>query len=220
MQYIPKVYYINLDSRPERNQQFLDEMKHLTIPEEKLVRISAVANKEFGSFGCVQSHILALERFIESGDEFGLIFEDDFKSHLPTPFFHHLFNKFFSLKKDTFDVFLLEGMFDVLLPTEFSFLYRVHNSCGSAGYCLTKAFAPILLENFKATRDTFYTRNDWKPYEYYSELSLDVQWYPLKEKYLFYTTLPKLGCQREGYSDIAYQNKSESTVYSTPEIKN
>jgi glycosyl transferase family 25 len=219
MQYIPKVYYINLDSRPERNEQFLEEMKRLKIPEEKLIRVSAVENKEFGIIGCVESHIRILETCIASGDEFSLIFEDDFKSLLPPHFFHHLLNQFFALKKDTFDVFLLEGVFDVVTPTEVSFLYRVNTSYGTAGYCITKRFAPILLENFKQTRDLFYKRSDWKPYEYYSELCLDVQWHTLQKNNIFYTTLPKLGCQREGYSDICYKHKNQSNMYSSPEIK-
>ena len=80
-----KAYLINLDSRPDRLEQSILQSKYLGF---ELVRISAldfgqISDKDFcyvsRSVGAIwSSHIKALNKFLESDDEFALILEDDF----------------------------------------------------------------------------------------------------------------------------------------------
>lgn len=78
-----KYYYINLDSREDRNVFFLNQFRFSVF---NLVRISAmsssgdnviIASPEVS--GCWSSHQKAYDLFIESGESHALIFEDDAK---------------------------------------------------------------------------------------------------------------------------------------------
>lgn len=44
---IDKIYYINLSSREDRNQHFIEQMKKLDIPEEKVQRFEAINGLEY-----------------------------------------------------------------------------------------------------------------------------------------------------------------------------
>ncbi len=91
-----KAYVINLACREDRLQLAVDSVKKLDL---ELVRIEAVLGRELeyphpqfdesgyirrqgrrrvdAEVGCYLSHLLALETFLKSGDEHGLIIEDD-----------------------------------------------------------------------------------------------------------------------------------------------
>ena len=45
------VYYINIDDRTDRRDQFLEEMNNIGLPSNKIERISAVHEKERGALG-------------------------------------------------------------------------------------------------------------------------------------------------------------------------
>lgn len=95
--HIDSVYVINLDSRPDRWENFLKSSEGI-IPREKLRRISGVPGRELGGYGelpwfsertgeraaswggaagCVLSHRKVLETARDNGDGYFLIFEDD-----------------------------------------------------------------------------------------------------------------------------------------------
>jgi GR25 family glycosyltransferase involved in LPS biosynthesis len=81
-----KIYYINLDSREDRNVFFLNQFRSSVIDP---VRISAASPSAEnvniaspGQSGCWSSHQKAYNLLIESGDSHALIFEDDAKVSL------------------------------------------------------------------------------------------------------------------------------------------
>jgi hypothetical protein len=81
-----KMYVINLDNRPDRLISLATEIEKIGL---EVVRIPAISSNELKQSShpfvsrevaaCFLSHIKALEAFIESGDSFGLIVEDDFQ---------------------------------------------------------------------------------------------------------------------------------------------
>ena len=73
------IYYINLDHREDRKQQFLDQMNKVGINQNKIIRIPAIYKKSQGNVGCSMSHVKAMETFIKSNYENCIIFEDDFE---------------------------------------------------------------------------------------------------------------------------------------------
>jgi GR25 family glycosyltransferase involved in LPS biosynthesis len=79
----PKFYYINLDRSPERKERMENIFKQYKLDFQ---RIQAVDGKELSSWdqrlnpyeqGCTLSHLKAIEAFYESGEEYGIICEDD-----------------------------------------------------------------------------------------------------------------------------------------------
>lgn len=89
-----KAYVINLDRKPERLEHFTSQAERLGIIFQRIAAVDG-NNAEVQSsfrylertskdvalglyeFACLQSHRKAWNIFVESGDDFGLIFEDD-----------------------------------------------------------------------------------------------------------------------------------------------
>lgn len=69
-------YYINLEERKDRVAHF-EELKSKYPFFKNIERIPAIRN-ENGAIGCGFSHIKALNKCLESNDEYMMIFEDDF----------------------------------------------------------------------------------------------------------------------------------------------
>ena len=77
MENIDRIYYINLDHRTDRRQEFENEIQKLASLE-KVERIQAVHKPELGCLGCTLSHVKTLETFLNSEYKTCLVFEDDF----------------------------------------------------------------------------------------------------------------------------------------------
>ena len=98
MENIGKVYYINIDHRLDRKEQILKELDTVGIASSKIERISAIYKKGFGILGCGLSHKKAVEHFIESKEDYCIIFEDDFVFTMSPDEFNFLLGKIFSKK--------------------------------------------------------------------------------------------------------------------------
>lgn len=99
-----RAYYINLDVSGDRRAHIEDQISRVGLEG---VRINAIDGREValfdpridpysfhlchhallrpGEVGCYLSHIKALETFLESGDDFALILEDDAVLHCELP---------------------------------------------------------------------------------------------------------------------------------------
>jgi glycosyl transferase family 25 len=99
MEFIDHIYFINLDHRTDRLQQFQEEIQKLA-PLDKVERIQAVHKPELGGLGCSLSHVKTLETFLKSDYKNCLVFEDDFMIsrdiHYCKFLLKHLFKCFFS----------------------------------------------------------------------------------------------------------------------------
>jgi GR25 family glycosyltransferase involved in LPS biosynthesis len=200
MEGIDCVYYINLDHRIDRKEQFLEQMKAYDISDSKLHRIPAIYTKGFGALGCAHSHIKALETFLASSFSTCAIFEDDFQFILEKEYLNHILREIYTQTIE-FDILLLAGNIVEEKESEYPFLRRVVEAQTTAGYILTKSFAKILLKNFQESA--------YLLYEYYTNHQIKVEnfcidrhWKALQQRYRWFTLFPKTGIQRESYSDI------------------
>ncbi len=199
MDTIDHVYYINLDYRSDRRLQFEDWIEESGFPTEKVTRISATSVPGRGHIGCLLSHIKTLEEFLKSDHHNCLVLEDDYVPlELKT-----FWNNFETLEKSKIDYDLIMCAYNVLKYDEgpVDFLKKVNSSFTSSGYLITKAFAPTLLNNFKeAVQKCIEQENITK--QKANEYCLDNYWQnlmPISKWYCFY---PRIGIQRESYSDI------------------
>jgi len=62
MNHIDAIFYINLETRPDRKEHFLSEIQKLTSDMSKVHRFNAISHTS-GLIGCVMSHINILEEF-------------------------------------------------------------------------------------------------------------------------------------------------------------
>jgi GR25 family glycosyltransferase involved in LPS biosynthesis len=196
-------YYINLDHRIDRKQQFEDEMMKVGIPESKCVRIPGVYTKELGILGCGLAHKKALETFLASPYLTCMIFEDDFTFSLSREHMDMILSGL-SSENIQFDCILLAGYLLDTQPTHVSFLRRVFDAQTTSGYLITRDFAPLLLQNLEestAFLEKYYRETGEKHHEY----CLDIYWKRLQRTSRWYIFQPKFGFQRESYSDNEYK---------------
>lgn len=189
---INKVYYINLEHRLDRKEhieKLLDESGLLSISE----RINAISHVA-GQIGCIMSHILTLEKFIESNEEYCLILEDDFSSDNSESLKLDI-KKIFDDNID-FDIIQILGNHITLGDSVSGYLKKVIESQTTSGYIVNKKFVNTLLDNFRESLiliSTYGVSHDFCLDQYWKRLQ------PISKWYCFY---PALGYQMDGYSDI------------------
>lgn len=204
MDNIDCIYYINLDHRTDRNEQFLAEMKKMNIPESKVVRISGIYKEGFGILGCGLSHKKTVEMFLASDHRNCIIFEDDFVFTLEYDYINLLFNAIFESKVD-FDLIMLAGMILIQELTAYPFLMKVMDGHTASAYLLTREFAPTLLESLTESTTLLekkYKETGIKDISYHN----DIYWKRYQPYTNWYIVNPKMGEQRESYSDNLERN--------------
>ena len=199
MDKIDIIYYINLDYRVDRKQEFLEWIEESGVPESKIQRIPGVHTPGRGHIGCLLSHIKTLETFLNSGKELCIVFEDDYIPLNNTSYWAN-FEKLFNSKKE-FDIIILSYNSLKSEKTDVDFLQKVSQSYTSSGYLLTKEFAPRLLENFqeavqKCLQEEEVTRKKSSKY------CLDVYWSQLMQDSNWLCFYPRIGIQRDTFSDV------------------
>ena len=196
---INKVYFINLDHRIDRREhieKLLTNSDLIDISE----RIPAIYNKLLPHAGCVLSHILTIEKFIESDEKYCLILEDDFTvDNIKT--LKDDINKLFIDEID-FDIVQLAGNHIQLHDCEHRYLKKVTDSQTTSAYIISKNFANTLLNNF---RESYRLISEFgRRHEY----CLDIYWKKIQPVSKWYCYLPVLGYQMDSYSDIENKNAS------------
>jgi hypothetical protein len=202
---VPRIYYINLDERTDRNAEFLLEMEILKeqagegMPE--LERIPAIRH-DVGAIGCGQSHCVALQKFLDSGEPTAIVMEDDFTF---SPRMVAMLAEYLRAGKPPggADVFLLAANLRDSVPLNREFI-RVHRSFTTSGYWLTRQAAEALLHTWECAT-TLHAMSLIQPDPKYC---IDVAWWTLMHpdspfRFLALTPLiGQIGYQRPGYSDI------------------
>jgi hypothetical protein len=195
---IDKTYYINLEHRTDRKKHMESWLKNLGLLPSKMERIDAIHDKEKGYLGCTQSHVKAVETFLESGHNVCCIFEDDFTPVDPASFLASLENIF--LNKVDFDLVQLSYNDLVSTETEYPFLVRPTHAQTASGYMITRAFAPRLLKNFKEALSLSIRAEETTGK--HRNYSCDVYWDQLMPRSNWFAHVPRLGYQVASYSDI------------------
>jgi hypothetical protein len=194
------IYYINIAERTDRNKEFLNEMKKYDVPDSKIVRIDAVYEKERGALGCTKSHIKTLEQFIKSGYKNCIIFEDDFEFAVPKNNVTTNIQNFFNLNIP-YDVVMLSANDNKITPSKYAGLNKAMDVQTASGYMVSSDFSKTLITNLiegSKLLEKGYTERGEAIHEYWN----DQYWKKLQPNSKWYIFDPKLGKQRESYSDI------------------
>jgi len=193
------IYYINLDDREDRKHLFLEEMDKVDLPSNKIERISAIYEKDRGAFGCSKSHIKALESFINSGHDNCIIFEDDFVFTESKEVVLQSLDNVFKKGLD-FDVIMLSANIIVSEPSEYPSLAKAINVQTASGYMVSKKYVNTLKENF--TEGASLLEKSFSGRQYLGQYAVDQYWKQLQPISNWYIFEPKLGKQRQSYSNI------------------
>jgi hypothetical protein len=207
MESIDCVYYINLEHRTDRRQQIEETLDALHVPAEKRVRIPGIYTEGFGILGCGLSHKLALETFLASSHSTCLILEDDFQATLDQNYCSYLLRSIFDQKVE-FDVVMLAGKIFKEETTHWPFLRKVLDGQTASAFLITREFASKLVD---CLGESTVLLKEWhdKTGERKHEYCNDIYWKKLQPEARWYITVPKLGLQRESYSD----NEARVTNY-------
>ena len=144
MNTIDAILYINLDSREDRKQSILNEIKKIGFPTSRIHRIPAVYDAVCGHLGCGRSHVAALDLALQHGWKRILVLEDDFH---------------FSATKSELDRFIQDAdalQWDVLLLAKGHIriqekrgnLHRVKGCSTTSGYIVEQHYYSVLRNNF------------------------------------------------------------------------
>ena len=202
-EYVDVIYYINLDHRKDRLQEFLEEMKtHGDVPESKLVRIPGVYKPGQGDLGCSLSHIKAIQHFTDSSASNCIVFEDDFQFIQDINSLNYTMSDFVSANIP-YDICMLSSNTIESTETEWSFLRRVQSTQTASGYMVSKAFAPTILTNYQeGARLLEESYSEGKGDHIQGRFCVDQYWKRLQPGNKWYVFEPKWGKQRDSVSDI------------------
>ena len=218
MEHIDIFYFINLDRRTDRLKQIIGEFEKMEIPNTKIMRIQAFEHK-IGTVGCVKSHILAINHFIASGKNSCMIMEDDFEFTETKEKVNEVLRNIFT-SGAIIDCLMLAGNNNCVLEidtTQKIYLQRLFFATTSAGYILSKNYAPALVNNFQeglAKQEKWITAFG----EPENAFNLDYYWIYEQISKKYYFTVPKLGKQRDSPSDISSTSKATILVLETKNL--
>lgn len=194
------VFYINLNSRPDRKQHIENQMKLLNW---KAKRFPAILHKD-GAIGCALSH-LALIRYAKNNNlDHILILEDDATFLNPVLFLTSL-NQFLQSHTE-FDVLLLAG-------NNMGDFQQINTNCVKVTYCKTttaylvqKHYYDTLINNFVESINLLRLYPTFK-FKY----AIDQHWSSLQSVHNWFLLTPLSIIQRPDVSDIekCYTNYGE-----------
>ena len=197
---IDAVLYINLEHRTDRNTELLGELEKAGVPADRIHRIDAIRNKEFGNLGCSQSHTKAVDFAIAHPEwKRVAILEDDFMFRNAATVWTQLGSV---LQDKNPDVFLLGHN-----PIDFQFertptpqIVKVLATTHRSGYVVAASYMPTLRNNFQTATDFMLAKGN------VAALHGDMVWKRLMPKATWLSHEPVLGYQRNGYSDCEKSN--------------
>lgn len=209
------VFYINLDTRTDRKENFIKQCNNLGFCN--LTRVSGIVNR-FGALGCSQAHIQALKLGIKSGKQFFMIAEDDF--YVPDEKrFHHLLLHFLRLNM-VWDMFLMSAFVQRSFFIDDT-IVRVLEAQTTGCFLVHKNFARKLLQNFETGARLLSSVKEKERHRF----CIDQYWKRLQPISRWFCCFPELAQQQEGFSDIElkvvnYANSHKSCISINEPIKN
>jgi hypothetical protein len=191
---ITNVFYINLESRPDRKEHIEAHLKTVGFPNVERFNAIKMPNGD-GRIGCSLSHIKCLEIAKERDYSHVLICEDDTLFLQPDVFVEQ-FNKFLT-KRYNWDVVLFAG--NNVPPYE-----RVDETCICVTRCQTTtcylvngAYLDTLIANMKEGVGKLMK----DPASHFFN-AIDKYWTTLQQKDNWFMITPLTVIQREDFSDI------------------
>lgn len=198
-EHIDKIIYINLDSREDRKHEILEEFKRLQIPEDKIIRFTAIRHETEGAIGCSQSHIAVLKMAIENNWKNYMVLEDDFNFIPDSAFIDNVFDHFFNqFPGDSWDILnMARGFHQDFKDTDKKYIQKVFDVSTTSGFLVNRHFYHTLLPNF--IRGFEHLCREPKNHPMYC---VDRYWNRLMALSNWYITNPSIGYQRTGHSSI------------------
>ena len=184
------LYYINLDHRTDRLAQIESELDKMGWREASQ-RIPGVLHPIRG-VGCGMAHIHALEKAMESGYESVLILEDDFEFTQTKETVHAAME---SIRHLQYDVVMLAANLHSYWETTDPRFQRVYKATTASGYLVSRNAMPLLKQNMEDNMELLKVTQLGEIFE------IDQGWSRLQQTGTWYCLHPKLGRQRESYSD-------------------
>lgn len=194
---LKSIIYINLDTRPDRNVQTIQELLQIS-PAENIERFPAI-NHSIAELGCTLSHIQCLEIAKERKYPFVFICEDDIQFLNPQLIQENLQKFWEQPPADGWDVLILGGNNFQPYETFSDYAIHIHFCATTTGYIVAQHYYDILLENFKQSAQLLETDTTQA-----SSYAIDVLWRKLQKPKdsRWYMLVPATVSQRPTYSDI------------------
>lgn len=188
---ITNIFYINLESRPDRKSHFQNEMKKIGW---NATRFNAIKHTS-GALGCSMSHLSLLKYARDKQMEHILIMEDDICFLYPDIFINNL-NKFLSEEKE-YDVLLIAGNNMGPYDRISDVCVKIKKCQTTTGYLVKRNYYDKLIANIeegvKYLSNNLNRLNDFAIDQYWNKLQLEDNWLLLT---------PLSVTQRPDYSNI------------------
>jgi hypothetical protein len=196
---LPHIFFINLQSRPDRAAHLRAELQKIDYPDDKVHRVSAEWRSN-GMLGCAISHVRALRAARRMQANTAIILEDDFTWREPP-----------STVKQTLVAALNESSWTTLLlacngqlgpPDPQGYTVAVKECQTTSGYVVRGQRAvDELISVFEAVITDPSNENSFQSSRVPAH-ALDQAWKVLQTADSWRATVPLLGKQAAGYSDI------------------
>ena len=185
------VIYINLDSRQDRKEHVVKELKKIEVNEPERFKAIKLDN---GALGCSMSHLKCLEIAKQREYNSVLICEDDIEFLNPELFLTQL-NKFLD-SQIRWDVVLIAG--NNMLPYKSinDMCIKTYNCQTTTGYIVQKHYYDKLIKNYKEGIQNLIKNPENNEYK------IDKYWFKLQRDDNWFLITPLSVVQREDYSDI------------------
>jgi len=211
--------YINLDSRPDRNEQALKQFELMGITAQRVSGVDTtglIPKGQPGSpgmLGCGLSHLKCVTIAKENNWDYVCIFEDDVEFLNPALLKENLQKFLNDPSSPDWDVLMLGANLQQsnkpnppnVMLNDYSILVRRAHSC--VAYIVKKRYYDALIRNLKGSTDML-SQDLTKDGTY----ALDVQWVKLQQRNTFIMIIPPTVTQRKSYSDISKQDVDHSDV--------
>ena len=202
MDNIDKIYYINLDHRTDRKEQFENQITtHFkdSILESRIERFPAIKHEQ-GLLGCSMSHLEVIKKARQTDAKYILVFEDDFEFIVSREtFLSNLKQLFQQVETETssldFKVVMLAYNANNRFEIENNDLLDSTSDVQTcAGYLVNFKYFDELIECWEEGVKMYQeTGRDWI-------YCCDQYWKKIqKEKWFLFKT--RIGKQRAGFSD-------------------
>jgi glycosyl transferase family 25 len=185
------VMYINLDSRPDRNEHVKKELDKIGITNPERFKAIKLEN---GALGCSMSHLKCVEFAKNKNYESVFICEDDIEFLDPSLFLKQV--QSFLDSNINWDVIIVAGNNMIPYTPVNNCCIKVMRCQTTTGYIVKNTYYDKLIQNYKDGIQRLLkepTNNDFKIDKYWFKLQRDDNWYLI---------IPLTVVQKEDYSDI------------------
>ncbi len=186
--YFDKIYYINLERRPDRNEQCIEELNKYNINAERFDAVDyKKLNLKLPWMGCLLSNLEVIKHSKEKGFNSILILEDDilFNDKL-----EELFNEYITQVPDNWDMLYLSGNHNQHCGYHSNYISENVIKCtltySTHSFAIKSSVYDLIID--------YLTNNQTQP--------VDVLYTHIQNICNAYSLSPGLTSQRVGFSDI------------------